>query len=97
MPIFGLDITGPIFNAGKNRANLSAAEQRAYQAQLHYEHTVLSALHEVSNSLASFESSKAIFSAQRSLVYSSKEYLRLAQLRYRNGVASSLDLMDAQR
>ena len=94
---FGLDIAAPIFNAGKNSANLSAAEQRAYQAKLNYERSVLSALHDVSNSLAAFESSQTIFSAQRSLVYSSQEYLRLAQLRYRNGVASSLDLMDAQR
>ena len=95
--LLGADLLQPIFNAGRNRANLSAKEELAYQAGLNYQKVVLQALKEVSDEVRAFQSSSDNFKAQRSLVMSTQEYLRLAQLRYRNGVASSLDLMDAQR
>jgi outer membrane protein TolC len=95
--MLGLDVFQPLFNAGKNRANLSAKEEQAYQAGLNYQKVVLQALKEVSDEMRAFQSSSDNFEAQRSLVMSTREYFRLAQLRYRNGVSSSLDLMDAQR
>ena len=87
----------PIFNMRRNQANLTVAEQRAYQASIQYQKTVLVALQEVSNQLSNYQSAEQSYDAQRSLVLSSQDYYRLARLRYSNGVASSLDLMDAQR
>lgn len=95
--LLGGELLMPIFNMGKNLDNFSAAQERAYQASVTYEKAVLVALQEVSDQLSSFESAEQIYDAQHSLVLSTKDYYRLARLRYSNGVASSLDLLDAQR
>ena len=90
-------ITQPLFNAGKLRNDLAAAEERAYQASLQYKKVVMNAFLEVSNQLMAFRSSQSIYQAQEKLLNASQEYERLARIRYRNGVASAIDIMDAQR
>lgn len=90
-------ITAPIFNAGSISAQYQIAQQESKQAQLSYRSTVLRAYFEVNNAMNSFRRSELAIDAQQELVVASKEYTRLATLRYRNGVSSSLDLMDAQR
>jgi NodT family efflux transporter outer membrane factor (OMF) lipoprotein len=90
-------ITQPLFNAGKLKNDLTAAQERAYQASLEYKKIVLNAFLEVSNQLMAFKSSQTIYFAQKKLLNASSEYERLARIRYRNGVASALDFMDAQR
>ncbi len=90
-------ITQPLFNAGKLRNDLTAAEERAYQATLTYKKVVMNAFLEVSNQLMAYKASQSIYHAQEKLLNASSEYEKLARMRYRNGVASSLDLMDAQR
>ncbi len=90
-------ITQPLFNAGKLRDDLTAAEERAYQASLEYKKVVMNAFLEVSNQLMAFKSSETIYHAQKNLLVASREYEKLARIRYRNGVASALDFMDAQR
>lgn len=90
-------ITQPLFNAGKLRNDLTAAQERAYQASLEYKKVVMNAFLEVSNQLMAFKSSESIYLAQEKLLVAAREYERLARIRYRNGVASSLDFMDAQR
>jgi len=93
----GVNALSPIFNAGKNLANLSATQERSYQANLNYQKVVLTALQEVSNEISTYATSEEALAAQSRLVASTQAYFKLAQLRYRNGVASSLDLLDAQR
>ena len=90
-------ITQPLFNAGKLKNDLTATEERAYQATLEYKKVVMNAFLEVSNQLMAFKSSQTIYLAQKKLLVASSEYERLARIRYRNGVASALDFMDAQR
>ncbi|PMG74560.1 RND transporter [Shewanella sp. 10N.286.51.B7] len=90
-------ITAPIFNAGSISAQYEIAQQEYKQANLAYRSTVLSAYFEVNDAMNSFRRSELAIEAQQDLVAASKEYTRLAMLRYRNGVSSSLDLMDAQR
>lgn len=90
-------ITQPLFNAGKLRNDLTAAQEVAYQATLEYKKVVMKAFLEVSNQLMAFKSSETIYFAQKKLLVAAREYERLARIRYRNGVASALDFMDAQR
>jgi NodT family efflux transporter outer membrane factor (OMF) lipoprotein len=90
-------ITQPLLNAGKLRNDLTAAQERAYQSSLEYKKVVMNAFLEVSNQLMAFKSSQSIYLAQEKLLIAANEYERLARLRYRNGVASALDFMDAQR
>jgi NodT family efflux transporter outer membrane factor (OMF) lipoprotein len=95
--IIGLDAIMPLFNAGKNRAQLAIAREQYEQASLNYRKIVLQSLQEVSDALESYSRSKEELEAHLDLVKSSQEYLRLATLRYYNGVLSYLDLLDAQR
>ncbi|NRB25539.1 TolC family protein, partial [Shewanella sp.] len=90
-------ITAPIFNAGSIAARYDIAQEEARQALLTYRGTVLAAYFDVNDAMNSFRRSELAIEAQQELVAASTEYNRLAMLRYRNGVASSLDLMDAQR
>lgn len=55
------------------------------------------AFREVSDALAGRATLGEQIQAQQSLVQSESERLRLAELRYRNGVASFLEVLDAQR
>jgi multidrug efflux system outer membrane protein len=95
--ILNIDIAMPLFNAGARRAQLSAAESRFNQARLRYEQQVIEALREVSNALNQFYKSGETLDALLDLQTASEEYLSLATKRYRNGVLSYLDVLDAQR
>lgn len=95
--IVNLDIAMPLFNAGARRAVLTAAESRFNQSRLAYEQVVLEALREVSDSLNQFYKAGETLAAQQDLERASAEYLSLARKRYRNGVLSYLDVLDAQR
>ncbi|WP_394129725.1 efflux transporter outer membrane subunit [Shewanella maritima] len=90
-------ITAPIFNAGSISAQYDIAQESSKQALLAYRSAVLSAFFEVNDAMNSFRRSELAIEAQKELVDASRDYAHLATLRYRNGVASSLDLMDAQR
>jgi multidrug efflux system outer membrane protein len=95
--IVELDLVMPLFNSGARRAQVSIAESRFNQARLAYEETVLQALSEVSDALNLFYKSGETLEAELALEQASTEYLQLAQKRYRNGVLSYLDVLDAQR
>ncbi|QLE84600.1 efflux transporter outer membrane subunit [Shewanella sp. Scap07] len=90
-------ITAPIFNAGSISAQYDIAQESSKQALLAYRSTVLAAYFEVNDAMNSFRRSELAIEAQQELVEASRGYTHLAMLRYRNGVSSSLDLMDAQR
>ncbi|MFB2801774.1 TolC family protein [Shewanella seohaensis] len=60
-----------------------------------YQDPVLISL--IEHALNNLKRAQEAIKAQRELVQSSSAYARLARLRYQNGVATSLDLMDAQR
>jgi outer membrane protein, multidrug efflux system len=87
----------PIFDAGRNRANLNLAETRNNIAVVDYEKTIQVAFREVSDALVARSAIDEQIDAQNRVAEAQRERLRLADLRYQNGVASSLDLLDAQR
>ncbi|QYK00638.1 efflux transporter outer membrane subunit [Shewanella psychrotolerans] len=90
-------ITAPIFNAGSIAAQYDIAQEESRQALLAYRSAVLAAYFEVNDAMNSFRRSELAIEAQEELVEAARGYTHLAMLRYRNGVSSSLDLMDAQR
>lgn len=87
----------PIFDLGRNRAALAAAEASRVAAVATYEKTIQTAFREVADALAGRATYGEQLAAQEQLVQAEAERVRLADLRYRNGVASFLDLLDAQR
>ncbi|MES2784189.1 MAG: efflux transporter outer membrane subunit [Pseudomonadota bacterium] len=87
----------PIFDAGRNNANLQIANVSRDIAVAQYEKAIQSAFREVADALAGRATLSDQLQAQRNVVEAESVRLRLAQLRYENGVSSYLDLLDAQR
>lgn len=87
----------PIFNAGRNRANLEAAQAGQQIAAAQYEKSIQTAFREVSDALVSRQSLLDQLNAQQRQLEAETVRLKLSDLRYTNGVASYLDLLDAQR
>lgn len=87
----------PIFDAGRNQANLETAQAGRAIAVAQYEKAIQAAFREVSDGLAGQATLKEQLRAQRSQVEAESARLRLADLRYANGVSSYLELLDAQR
>ena len=94
---FAPQITLPIFNAGANQANLDSARAGQKIAVAQYEKSIQAAFREVADALAG----RATYDEElRALVAQSKAEetrFQLSDMRYRGGVASGLDLLDAQR
>jgi multidrug efflux system outer membrane protein len=87
----------PIFDAGRNRANLDATNAGRDIAVAQYEKAIQTAFREVADALAGSATLGDQLSAQQVQATAEAERFRLAELRYRNGVSSFLDVLDAQR
>lgn len=87
----------PIFDAGRNQANLELAQAGRQLALVQYEKAIQTAFREVADALAGQGTLQQQWQAQQAQMQAEQERLRLADLRYRNGVASHLELLDAQR
>lgn len=87
----------PIFDAGRNRANLESSKAGREIAVAQYEKAIQTAFREVADTLAGRATLGEQLQAQQAQASAESERAQLAELRYRNGVASSLDLLDAQR
>ena len=89
--------TLPIFDAGRNKANLDSVKVGREIALAQYEKAIQTAFREVSDSLAGRATLGEQARAQRAQADAEQARYRLADLRYRNGAASYLDVLDAQR
>ena len=87
----------PIFDAGRNRANLEVAKVGKDIAIAQYEKAIQTAFREVSDSLAGRATLGEQLRAQAAVANAAQVSFNLADLRYRNGVASYFDVLDAQR
>src|SRR5690606_4356467 len=94
---FAPQLVLPIFDAGRNRANLSLAEVRKNIAVADYERSIQAAFREVADALVARATIDEQIDAQRRVIEAQAERLRLADLRYEGGIASSLEVLDAQR
>lgn len=94
---FAPQLSLPIFDAGRNRANLSLAETRKNIAVADYEKSIQTAFREVADALAARDYLGEQVQAQNSIVEAQADRLKLLQLRFEQGIASSLDVLDAQR
>lgn len=87
----------PIFDAGRNSANLDLAEVRKDAAVAAYEGSIQTAFREVADALAATDTLRREEAARRALANTSNETLKLAKARYEGGVDSHLRYLDAQR
>jgi len=94
---FGPSITLPIFDMGRNQANLEAARAGREIAVAQYEKAIQTAFREVADALAGRATLADQLAALQAQAVAERDRFRLADLRYRNGIANYLDLLDAQR
>lgn len=94
---FGPQLSLPLFDYGRNSANLDLAHVRKNQAVVTYEKTIQTAFREVADALVARGSLDEQLRAQQDFLKAQQERLQLTDLRYQNGIASSLDQLDAQR
>ena len=87
----------PLFDAGRNRANLEVAQVNREIAIAQYERSIQTAFREVADALAGRAMLGEQLRAQAAQVNALSVAYRLADLRYRAGAASYLDTLDAQR
>ena len=95
--LFQPQISLPIFNAGRLRANLDYAELQKDIQVAQYEKAIQTAFQEVADRLAARTTYRQQLDAQRALLETTETYYELAERRYRTGVDSYLTLLDAQR
>ena len=94
---FAPQIRLPIFDAGRNRANLQIAETARDTALAHYDKAVQTAFREVADALAERATLAERLQAQQSLQAATLKALQLSEARYRLGADSYLPVLDAQR
>jgi len=94
---FTPQITLPIFDGGRNHANLDLAQIRMDIAVAAYEQAIQTAFREVSDALAATDTLRREVEAQRLQAQSSSARLQLSQARYQSGADDHLRYLDAQR
>jgi multidrug efflux system outer membrane protein len=94
---FGPSVTVPIFQGGRNRANLQNAKA-AYAEQLaHYRKQVLVAFQDVENALVDLRTLAGQYDAEQRAAAADRRALQLSQDLYAKGGANYLDVLDGQR
>jgi outer membrane protein, multidrug efflux system len=87
----------PIFTAGRLKSNVRLTEAQREDALIQYEKTIQTAFSEASNSLIAHQRTRESREKQEELVVALQDRTRLAYLRYRGGVDTQLDALDADR
>ena len=94
---FAPQLVLPIFDVGRNNANLDAARVGRDIAVAQYEKSIQTAFREVADALAGRATLSEQLRAQQAQASAEAVRYKLAGLRYESGIASSLDALDAQR
>jgi multidrug efflux system outer membrane protein len=92
---FGGQLLQPLFQGGRIWFNYRATKARQEQAVAAYQQSVQSGFRDVSDALVGYRKTREFRVEQEALTRSLQEYSRLSTLRYRGGVASYLEVLDA--
>lgn len=87
----------PLFDAGRNSANLDIAKARKVIAIAQYEKTIQQAFREVADLLSARDRIAEQLAAQQANADAQNQLLRLVEARYKAGIVSHLEVLDAQR
>ena len=87
--------TQPVFTAGRTRSQVAVAEARREEAVITYQQTVRQAFREVADALVGYRKIREFREQQTLLVGAAQDARRLADIRYRGGATSYLEVLDA--
>lgn len=94
---FGPNISLPLFEGGRNRAGLQRARAAYTEAVEQYRSQVLTAFREVEDGLAGLRLLRDQFEDQIRAVTAAKKAADLSRLRYKEGLASYFEVVQADR
>jgi outer membrane protein, multidrug efflux system len=94
---FQPSIVLPLFDAGRNSANLDLAQARKVMAVAEYERTIQQAFREVADLLSARDKLAEQLAAIQANAEAQKHLLHLVEARYQAGIVSHLEVLDAQR
>jgi len=94
---FAPRIAQPIFSGGRLKSNVKLAKAQRDILLVQYERTIQTAFREVSDALVQYARIKEIRTQQELLVATLQDRARLSYLRYRGGVDTLLNALDADR
>jgi multidrug efflux system outer membrane protein len=92
---FGGQLLQPIFEGGRIRSNVRLTEAQKEEAVLIYQQTIQQAFREVSDSLVAYRKNQEFREQQELLDGAAQDATRLADVRYRGGVTSYLEVLDS--
>ena len=92
----GADALQPIFEGGRNRANLAAARAAYDQSVASYRQSVLTAFQQVEDGISNLSTLSQALATQGAAVEDARRALEIANNRYIGGVTSYLDVITAQ-
>jgi multidrug efflux system outer membrane protein len=90
-------VSQPIFAGGRIKSNVRLAEAEQERAQIAYEKSIQTAFSEVSDALIAHQRTHESRVEQEKLVTALQDRKRLAYVRYRGGVDTQLNALDADR
>jgi NodT family efflux transporter outer membrane factor (OMF) lipoprotein len=92
----GADAFQPIFQGGRNRANLAAARAAYDQSVANYRQSVLTAFQQVEDGISNLSTLSQALTTQSAAVEDARRALTIANNRYVGGVTTYLDVITAQ-
>jgi len=94
---FGFALAQPIFQGGRLFGEIEAVQARERQALAQYQKTVQTAFRETHDALVAQTRAREVFDAESARAKALGDSLRLARIRYENGLTSQLEVLDAER
>ena len=92
----GADALEPLFEGGRNRANLAAARAAYDQSVANYRQSVLTAFQQVEDGISNLSTLSQALTTQHAAVEDARRELTIATNRYIGGATSYLDVITAQ-
>lgn len=92
-----LALSLPVFDGGRNRANLALSKARYEEAVANHQTRLLTALREVEDALSDVQQRQQQGEVQAQSQAAAARALLVAQARYQRGVSTYLDVTEAQR
>ncbi len=91
------NITGTIFDFGRNKRKYKASIAAYEQARLSYEQCVLNAFREVNDAVVTYRKLQETADLRSTLRDAALKYVELANIQYLAGTLNYIDVLDAQR
>jgi outer membrane protein, multidrug efflux system len=94
---YAVPVSLPIFTAGNIEGRVRASEAVQKQTLVRYQQTIQNSFREVDDALVDQNRTRAQLEAQLRQIDALRTYVRLARLRWDEGYASYLEVLDAER